>query len=101
MSKERELLKEIDNFLVAGIGESPLTEEEYKSKSIDFLRNFNNPNYAYTSIHGDHRLYRCTGSINDTGYGQHYDRRIVERMVDEGLIPFNSVDIDRVRKCSQ
>ena len=58
---------------------------------------WNNPSYSYTSCHGDHRMYRRFGS-NDTCYGQHFDRRVVERMVAEGLIPADRVDIDRVRR---
>jgi len=42
-------------------------------------------------------MYRRFGS-NDTCYGQHFDRRVVERMVAEGLIPADRVDIDRVRR---
>lgn len=79
-------------------GENPLTEEEYKDKSGQFMRMWNDPAYSYTSIHGDHRLYRRSG-LNDTCYGTHFDRRIVERIVADGLISGGKVDIDRVRKC--
>ena len=54
--------------------------------------------YEYTSIHGDHRLYRRSGQ-NDTCYGTHFDRRIVERMAAEGLILASAVDIERVQRC--
>lgn len=77
-------------------GENPLTEEEYQKKSADFMLLLNSGSYRYTSIHGDHRLYRPSGT-NDTCYGFHYDRRIIERMVKEGLIPAESVDIERVK----
>ena len=75
-------------------GENPLTDDEYREKSADFLA-CRKRGMVYTSIHGDHRLYRPSG-INDTCYGTHYDRRVIERMVTEGLIPAESVDIDRV-----
>ena len=54
--------------------------------------------YEYTSIHGDHRLYRRSGQ-NDTCYGTHFDRRIVERMAAEGLILASAVDIEGVQRC--
>lgn len=79
-------------------GENPLTEPEYKAKSEEFLRMWNDSSYCYTSIHGDHRIYHPSG-LNDTCYGIHFDRRIVERMVAEGLIPADKVDIERVRRC--
>lgn len=80
-------------------GENPLTEAEYKTQAEEFLRKWSSSHYRYTSIHGDHRMYQPGGS-NDTCYGQHYDRRIVERMVVEGLIPADRVDIERVQRCS-
>jgi len=76
-------------------GENPLTEEEYQEKSKRFLSDLANGN-RYTSIHGDHRTYSPSLGSQATCYGQHYDRRIIERMVKEGLIPADSVDIDRV-----
>ncbi len=76
-------------------GENPLTEEEYAEKSRLFL-DLKRSGYEYTSVHGDHRLYRRSGA-NDTCYGTHFDRRIVERMAAEGLIPPHEVDIERVR----
>ena len=79
-------------------GENPLTEEEYESESKEFLRKFNNRDYSYTSIHGDHRLY-LRGGVNDTCYGTRFDPRIVERMVCDGLISKDLVDIDRVKRC--
>ncbi len=33
-----------------------------------------------------------------TCYGTHYDRRVIERMVAEGLIPEDSVHIERVAR---
>lgn len=78
-------------------GENPLTEEEYQKQSAAFLRMWSDGRHRYTSIHGDHRLYVPRG-MNDTCYGVHYDRRIIERMVAEGRLPAESVDIDRVRK---
>ena len=78
-------------------GENPLTDKEYKEKSESFLV-LKRMGYEYTSIHGDHRLYRRSGQ-NDTGYGAHFDSRIVERMAAEGLILASEVDIERVRRC--
>lgn len=79
-------------------GENPLTEEEYERVSGEFLRKLNGRDYKYTSVHGDHRMY-LPGGQSDTCYGTSYDRRIIERMVDEKLIPIEIVDIDRVRRC--
>jgi len=76
-------------------GENPMTENEYQLRSKEFINMINN-SYRYTSIHGDHRLY-FPGGINDTCYGTHFDRRIIERMVDGGLIPNEMVDIEKVR----
>ena len=76
-------------------GENPLTEAEYKTRSQQFMRLFCD-GYSYTALHGDHRLYRREG-INDSYYGVHFDRRIVERMVSEDMIPASAVDIERVR----
>lgn len=76
-------------------GENPMTEQEYQTKSREFLTRWKDNNYSYTTIHGDHRLF-IRGS--DTCYGQRYDRRIVERMAEEGLIEVNECDIDRVRR---
>ena len=78
-------------------GENPLTEQEYQTRSREFAAHWKDGAYSYTSIHGDHRLYR-RGGTNGSCYGQGYDRRIVERMVSEGLIPANEVDIERVRR---
>lgn len=77
-------------------GENPLTEDEYQAKARDFLSGLRGGQH-YTSIHGDHRLYYPSGT-NDTCYGQHYDRRVIERMVENGLIEPSSVDIERVRR---
>ena len=79
-------------------GENPLTEEEYEKESEKFMRMWNDTCYSYTSDHGDHRMY-LHSELNGTCYGVHFDRRIVERMVDDGLIPDNRVDIERVRMC--
>lgn len=79
-------------------GENPLTEQEYQDRAREFMAAWKDRAYAYTTVHGDHRTYR-KGGANDTCYGRSYDRRIVERMVAEGLIPANEVDIDRVRRC--
>ncbi len=76
-------------------GENPLTDEEYAEKSRMFL-DLKRSGYEYTSICGDHRLYRGSG-VNDACYGTRFDRRIVERMVAEGLIHLDEVDIGRVR----
>lgn len=77
-------------------GENPLTDDEYKKQSSLFM-GLRRQGYEYTSIHGDHRLYRRSG-MNDTCYGQHFDRRVVERMVAEGLIHAGEADIERVRR---
>jgi hypothetical protein len=76
-------------------GDNPLTEEEYKKQSEQFLSQFNDPYYSYTTIHGDHRMYHPSG-INDTCYGTHYDRRVIERMVKEGLVHIDQKEIERV-----
>jgi hypothetical protein len=75
-------------------GENPLTDEEYQKKSQAFLGSFQG-GMKYTSIHGDHRLY-SPGGEQATCYGTHYDRRVIERMVKEGLISAESVDLARV-----
>ncbi len=77
-------------------GENPLTEEEYKLQSERFLAALCRGD-AYTSIHGDHRTYSPRMGSQATCYGQHYDRRVVERMAAEALISPASVDIDRVK----
>ena len=41
-------------------GENPLTDKEYEDKSERFL-GLKRMGYEYTSIHGDHRLYRRSG----------------------------------------
>jgi hypothetical protein len=79
------------------IGENPLTEEEYQKRSREFLSSLRG-RMCYTSIHGDHRLY-YPGDSQATCYGTHYDRRIIERMVQEGLIAAESVDLERVATC--
>lgn len=76
-------------------GENPLTDEEYGKKSQEFL-GFLRGGMLYTSCHGDHRLYSSYGGSQDTCFGIHYDRRIVERMVSEGLIAAHCVDLERV-----
>lgn len=78
-------------------GENPLTDDEYAKQSQRFL-DLKRQGYEYTSIHGDHRLYWRSGT-NDTCYGQHFDRRIVERMVAEGLVSASDVDVVRVSRC--
>lgn len=77
-------------------GENPLTEEEYKEKSERFLSDIKLGN-LYTSIHGDHRTYSPRMGDQATCYGNHYDRRIIERMVREGLILEKTVDLERVK----
>ena len=78
-------------------GENPLTELEYEENARLFL-GLKRQGYEYTSIHGDHRLYRRSG-MNDTCYGTHFDRRVVERMVAEGLVHAGEVDVERVQRC--
>lgn len=79
------------------IGEPPLTEEEYQKQSESFLRMMNGSLYRYTSIHGDHRMY-IPGGQNDTCFGIHFDRRVIERLVEEGKLARDIVDIERVRR---
>lgn len=77
-------------------GFNPLTEDEYKKKSVEFLsglydvyrlkNGFSLGRYRYTTIHGDHRIYIDTGNVNDTCYGEKFDDRIIDRLVAEGLI---------------
>lgn len=78
------------------IGENPLNDAEYEKQSRLFL-GLRRSGYEYTSVHGDHRLYR-RGGMNDTCYGTRFDRRIVERMVTEGLVHAREVDAERVRR---
>lgn len=78
-------------------GENPLTEEEYAKQSESFLSGLK-AGRAYTSIHGDHRLYSPILGDQATCYGTHYDRRVIERMAREGLIPPGSVDLERVAR---
>ena len=78
-------------------GENPLTDQEYEKQSKLFL-GLRQQGYEYTSVHGDHRLYRRSG-MNDTCYGTHFDRRIVERMMAEGLLAAGEADVERVRRC--
>lgn len=81
-------------------GENPLTEEQYQNKSREFLLGLE-CGKRYTSIHGDHRLYSPSLGDQATCYGTHYDRRIVERMVKDELIPAESVDLERVARCER
>lgn len=82
------------------LGENPMTEEEYRKKSQEFMASLKSGK-RYTSIHGDHRLYSPEFGSQATCYGAHYDRRIIERMAKEGLIPKDSVDIGRVERCNE
>lgn len=77
-------------------GENPLTEEEYQKQSQAFLNDLKIGN-LYTSVHGDHRTYWPSLGSQATCYGKHYDRRVIERMVADGLIPESSVDLERGR----
>jgi len=81
-------------------GENPLTEDEYQKQSQDFLASLRGGR-VYTSIHGDHRLYSPFVGDQATCYGTHYDRRVIERMVQEGLITPESVDLERVARLDQ
>lgn len=76
----------------------PLTEEEYCTQSESFLAMMNGSRYRYTSIHGDHRMY-IPGGVNDTCFGIHFDRRVIERLVEEGKLAKDRVDIERVQRC--
>lgn len=75
-------------------GENPLTEEEYLRQSGDFLWKLEH-GYLYTGLHGDHRLYFPHGGVNDTVYGQHYDERVVDRMVGEGVLEYYKIPYSR------
>jgi hypothetical protein len=79
-------------------GNNPLTEQEYAKSSEEFMRQWNSTHYFYTSIHGDHRMYSGHG-LSASCYGQSFDLRVIERMVAEGMIPADKVDIERVRRC--
>jgi hypothetical protein len=79
-------------------GENPLTEEEYRKQSERFLIDLK-VGRQYTSVHGDHRTYSPALGPQAICYGSHYDPRIIERMVREGLIEASSVDLDLV-SCS-
>jgi hypothetical protein len=81
-------------------GENPLTEEEYQKQSREFLTDLREGRF-YTSVHGDHRTYSPSLGSQATCYGTHYDRRIIERMVKEGLISESSVDLARVARLSR
>lgn len=83
------------------VGENPLTEDEYTKQSQALLAHLANSHMRYTSIHGDHRMFYVEGGPHATCYGTHYDRRIVERMVSEGLITRDAVDLDRVARLSK
>lgn len=76
-------------------GENPLTDEEYKKQAENFLTDLRTGR-RYTSIHGDHRTYSPDLGSQATCYGRHYDRRVIERMVKDGLIEASTVDLDRV-----
>ena len=80
------------------IGENPLTEDEYQKQSTLFLSMMNGSLYRYTSVHGDHRMY-IPGRQNDTCFGIHFDRRVIERLVEEGKLAKDRVDIERVQRC--
>lgn len=79
-------------------GENPLTEEEYQKQAGEFLVALQDGD-QYTSIHGDHRTYSPRLGDQATCYGRHYDRRIIERMVSEGLLEASAVDLERVKLC--
>ena len=78
------------------IGQPPLTEEEYRFQSRRFMDLLNSRRYRYTSVHGDHRLYSVYS--HETVYGKVFDRRVVERMVAEGLYKSTDFDIARVQQ---
>jgi hypothetical protein len=81
-------------------GENPLTEDEYNAKAEEFMR-LKRLGYVYTSIHGDRRLYKQSGLPNETCYGHRFDRRIVERMIETGILSTGGIDIERVRYLSK
>lgn len=75
-------------------GENPESDEEYARQCADFI-DLRKRGYLYTSSHGDHRLYK--GCWPDAScYGHRFDSWAIERMVSEGLISKDSVDIERV-----
>lgn len=96
--------KQIINLWCSGhtsgpIGENPLTDEEYEKRSKEFLSTIHQEGYTYTSSYGDHRIvFRCNCGSCTSPLHYVYDKRIIERMVAEGLIPWHSVDIDKVRR---
>ena len=67
-------------------GENPLTEEEYAKQSEAFMRDMSDPKRKYTSAHGDHRMYTPSLWSQASCYGTHYDSRVIDRMVADGLI---------------
>ena len=77
-------------------GENPLTEEEYKKQANDYLTILEG-GYKHTTIHGDHRLYNPLNGAQATCFGKHFDRRVIERMIEDGLIYLSEEDIGRVR----
>ena len=79
------------------IGENPLTDVEYAKQKTRVLELMADPIRRYTSIHGDHRWYDVTMPRNGTQFGWSFDRLIIERMVDEGLIDPDTIDIPKVR----
>lgn len=73
-----------------------LTEEVYTKESIEFLDalydnyrprgNLYKNGRRFTAIHGDYRIYSDYGGQQDTCYGKGYDPRIINRMVEKGLL---------------
>lgn len=74
-------------------GENPLTDGEYAKQALSFVSGLKK-GLAYTRIHGDHRLYSPDGGPLATNYGWHYDDRIIERMLREGLIKLTGAGWD-------
>ena len=87
--------REIDGMPVVAVfgsnggrfGENPFTEDEYKKRSQEFLEKMKR-GWIYTPDYGDHRLYMDLGHPDSGCYGEHFDARIIERMVAEGILEF-------------
>lgn len=74
------------------IGENPLTEDEYKEKSQQFMCDLNSRSRQYTRMYGDHRFYNHRMGLDESKFGTHYDERIVKRMIAEGKITQEQLD---------
>lgn len=69
-------------------GEEPYTDDYYIAERDDFLIGYFGCDKEITTIHGDYRLYWNEGRPNETCYGREYDQRVIEQMVDDGLLEY-------------